>query len=100
MDFNDRCYKLVSSIPRGRVSTYKEIAKTLNSKAYRAVGNAMAKNKNLITIPCHRVINSNGAIGGYAQGRNKKISLLKKEGIMINNNKVLDFKKFMYSYII
>ena len=65
MNFNQQCYKLLSQIPKGKISTYKEIAKALNTKAYRAVGNAMAKNPNPIIVPCHRVINNNGLIGGY-----------------------------------
>ena len=98
MNFNQQCYKLLSQIPKGKISTYKEIARALNTKAYRAVGNAMAKNPNPITVPCHRVINSNGLIGGYALGINKKISLLKNEGISIKEGKVVDFKKYIYSF--
>ena len=98
MNFNQECYKLLSKIPEGKISTYKEIAKTLNTKAYRAVGNAMAKNPNPITVPCHRVINSNGLIGGYALGVNKKISLLKKEGMTIRKGRVVDYKKNIYSF--
>ena len=60
MNFNDRCLELLSKIPSGKVTTYKEIAKVLNTKAYRAVGKAMAKNKNLIDVPCHRVVKSDG----------------------------------------
>ena len=99
MNFNQQCYKLVSKIPKGRISTYKEIAKVLNTKAYRAVGNAMAKNPNPIIVPCHRVINSDGLIGGYALGVNKKISLLKKEGITIRKGKVVEFDKITHSFI-
>ena len=99
MSFNDRCYELLSQIPKGRISTYKDIANALNTKAYRAVGNAMAKNPNPIIVPCHRVINSNGLIGGYALGINKKISLLKKEGMTIRKGKVVDYEKNIYSFI-
>ena len=98
MNFNQQCYKLVSKIPKGRISTYKEIAKVLNTKAYRAVGNAMAKNPNPIIVPCHRVINSNGLIGGYALGIDKKISLLQKEGITIRKGKVVEYEKNMHSF--
>lgn len=98
MNFNERCYRLISKIPEGKVSTYKEIAKALNTKAYRAVGNAMAKNPNPITVPCHRIINSNGLVGGYALGINKKIKLLKKEGILISKGKVVEFKKITLSF--
>ena len=99
MNFNQQCYELLSKIPEGKISTYKEIAKALNTKAYRAVGNAMAKNLNPIIVPCHRVINSNGLIGGYALGVNKKISLLKKEGMTIRKGKVVEYEKNIYSFI-
>ena len=72
MNFNERCYKLLSKIPKGKISTYKEIAKALNTKAYRAVGNAMSKNPNMVIIPCHRIIKNDGSIGGYSSGVNIK----------------------------
>ena len=98
MDFNKKCYKLISNIPKGKVSTYKQIAKALKTNAYRAVGNAMAKNPNLISVPCHRVIHSNGSVGGYALGTDKKIKLLKKEGVSISNGKVTNYKKIYFLF--
>ena len=98
MNFNNRCYKILHLIPKGKISTYKEIAEALNTKAYRAVGNAMAKNQNLITTPCHRIIKSDGSVGGYALGSTKKIMLLKKEGVSIKNGRVVDYEKFIYSF--
>ena len=80
-NFNKRCYQKLALIPKGMISTYAEIAKSLNSSAYRAVGNAMAKNPHPIDVPCHRIIKSDGTLGGYALGISKKIQLLKKEGI-------------------
>ena len=96
MNFNLRCYQKLVLIPKGKVSTYGALAKSLNSKAYRAVGNAMAKNPNPISVPCHRVVRSDGSIGGYAYGVRKKIQLLKKEGIKIKNNKVVDFEDRLF----
>ena len=98
MTFNDKCYQLLSQIPQGKVSTYKEIASTLNKKAYQAVGNAMAKNPNLIFIPCHRIVKNYGSIGKYALGVNKKISLLKHEGVLVREGKILDFENCFYSF--
>ena len=80
------------------ISTYAEIAKSLHSKAYRAVGNAMANNPHPISVPCHRIIRSDGSLGGYALGINKKIQLLKKEGILIKDNKVVDFENKLYQF--
>ncbi len=98
MNFNQKCYELLSQIPQGKISTYKQIANMLNTKAYRAVGNAMAKNPNPIIVPCHRVIKSDGHIGGYALGVKKKNSLLKNEGIIIKKGKIIDFEKHIHSF--
>jgi len=98
MNFNQKCYELLSQIPQGKISTYKQIANILNTKAYRAVGNAMAKNPNPIIVPCHRVIKSDGHIGGYILGIKKKISLLKNEGIVIKQGKIIDFEKHIHSF--
>jgi len=98
MNFNQKCYELLSQIPQGKISTYKQIANILNTKAYRAVGNAMAKNPNPIIVPCHRVIKSDGHIGGYALGIKKKISLLKNEGIVIKKGEIIDFEKYIHSF--
>lgn len=89
---------MLKKIPKGKVTTYKILARALNTKAYRAVGNVLHKNPNLIQTPCHRVIKSNGKIGGFVLGKSKKIKLLKSEGIPIKNNKVLDFEKHLYCF--
>ncbi|MEK7546990.1 MAG: MGMT family protein [Patescibacteria group bacterium] len=71
----------VRKIPSGRTATYKEIARIAgNPRAYRAVGNILNKNYNP-KIPCHRIIRSDGKIGGYNKGAEKKLALLKKEGV-------------------
>jgi methylated-DNA-[protein]-cysteine S-methyltransferase len=93
--FYEKCYEVLKKVPKGKVTTYKEIARALNSKAYRAVGTAMNKNPYAPIVPCHRVINSNGELGGFASGLNNKIKILKSEGIEIKNNK-LDLKKYFY----
>jgi methylated-DNA-[protein]-cysteine S-methyltransferase len=75
--------ELLRQIPKGKVTTYREIAQVLDSQAYRAVGRAMAKNRDLVVVPCHRVVCSDGKVGGYANGINQKIELLEREGIPI-----------------
>ena len=97
-NFNKRCYQKLVLIPKGMISTYAEIAKSLDSNAYRAVGNAMAKNPHPVAVPCHRIIKSDGTLGGYALGISKKIQLLKKEGIKIKNNKVVDFESKLFRF--
>ncbi|MBZ9572346.1 MGMT family protein [Patescibacteria group bacterium] len=89
MRFEKKVFKVVKKIPKGKVMTYAEVAKTAGSpRAWRAVGNILNKNKNL-KIPCHRVIKSNGKVGGYNLGKRKKIILLKREGIKIKKGKIL-----------
>lgn len=79
-EFQNRVYNVVKKIPRGKVLTYKQVAIFAGRpKAYRAVGNILAKNFNP-QIPCHRVIRSDGRVGDYNRGLEKKIKLLKKEG--------------------
>ncbi len=77
--FKKKVYLVVSNIPKGKTLSYKEVAIMAGSpRAYRAVGNILNKNRNS-KIPCHRVINSNGDIGGYFKGIKEKIRILKKE---------------------
>ena len=97
-DFNKRCYELLKKIPEGKVTTYKEMANALNTKAWRAVGSAMAKNKELIVIPCHRVVRSDGCIGEYALGVEKKSELLIEEGVTVTEGKIKELGKFMHKF--
>lgn len=70
--------------------TYKEVAELAGRpKASRAVGNILNRNPDLKTIPCHRVVKSDSFVGGYKYGTNKKISLLKREGVRIKGKKVV-----------
>ncbi len=86
--FQKKIYKIVKKIPKGNFLTYKGVTEKAGCpKAWRAVGNVLNKNKNP-KIPCHRVIRSDGKIGGYNKGKNKKITLLSKEGVVIKNIKV------------
>ncbi len=98
LSFNEQCYALLLKIPKGRVTTYKAIAKALNCRAYQAVGNAMNQNPNPIRVPCHRVVNSDGRIGGYALGVEKKIELLTDEGVEISNGRVQNFKQRLFEF--
>ena len=85
-DFQIRVWKGIKKIPKGSTLSYKELAKKINKpKAYRAVANACGKNPYPIIIPCHRVIGSNGNIGGYSDigGVKKKIFLLKSENVKL-----------------
>jgi methylated-DNA-[protein]-cysteine S-methyltransferase len=91
--FEKKVYSAAKRIPAGRVSTYGEIAGAIHSKACRAVGNALHRNPTPIIVPCHRVVKSDGSLGGFAGGPQKKIFLLKKEGVGVKNGRIVDFRK-------
>ena len=82
--FQLKVWKYLKKIPKGQVRTYFEVAKAINKpKSVRAVANAIGKNPYAPNIPCHRVIRSDGSLGGYSGkgGINTKRKLLKSEGI-------------------
>ena len=117
-EFENKVLNIVKKVPRGRVTTYNEIARILGKpKAARAVGNALNKNPYAPTsassfakatadkkatagkpqVPCHRVVKVNGEIGGYAKGVDAKIKLLKQEGIETKKGKVVNFDRVFVS---
>ena len=96
--FDEQCYELLRTVPKGRITTYKALANALGTRAYRAVGGAMNRNPDIPKTPCHRVVASDGSMGGYASGVDHKIQLLEKEGIIIKNGKVVDFEKVMFRF--
>lgn len=84
--FTEKVYRVVLKIPKGKVMSYQKVAKLAgNKKAARAVGNIMNRH-NVKGLPCHRVIASNGKIGGYRWGIKKKLAILKKEGVGFDKN--------------
>jgi methylated-DNA-[protein]-cysteine S-methyltransferase len=83
--FQVKVWNYLKRIPRGKVKTYLEVAKAIGKpKSFRAVANAVGKNPYPPKIPCHRVIRSDGKIGGYSGkgGIKTKKKLLKKEGFI------------------
>ena len=92
-------YKKLLQVPRGKITTYGELSKAVGLRnGQRVVGRIMNKNPYPVIIPCHRVVNSNGQIGGYAYGQDVKTNMLYKEGIEIQNGKILDFEKIIYKF--
>ncbi len=96
--FSEKCYELLKKVPKGKITTYKILAEKLETKAYRAVGNAMNKNPYAPRVPCHRVVKSDGEVGGFESGTKKKIEMLKREGIKIKNNKIENFEECVYRF--
>ena len=84
-------YKKLLEVPKGKVTTYLELAKAVGLKnGQRAIGKVMNKNPYPAIVPCHRVIMSTGKVGGYAWGEEIKIEMLSREGIEIRQGKILD----------
>ena len=90
----------VKQIPKGEVTTYGEIARAITGsvRAARAVGQAVAKNPYPIIIPCHRVVRTNGDVGGYSLGMETKIKLLREEGVLILGEKVRNHKEILFRF--
>ncbi len=99
MNFTDSVLRIVKKIPEGKVTTYGEIAKALGGRKFaRAVGRALNRNPYPVKIPCHRVVRSDGLVGGYRNGIREKIRLLKKEGVKVKNNRILEFEKVLFRF--
>lgn len=96
--FQQACYDLLMQVPAGRVTTYAELARALGSKAYRAVGTAMNKNPNPVIVPCHRVVNTDGRLGQYAFGCERKQQLLESEGIKVIDGRIMDFAQALFRF--
>lgn len=98
-DFQKQVYSLIKKISKGRISTYGQIARVLGRpNSARLIGRILSKNPHLIKIPCHRVVKSDGQIGGYKLGIRKKAQLLKKEGIKIQRDKILNFNQIIFKF--
>lgn len=98
-DFTKKVLTIVGQIQRGELLTYSDVAKIAGSpRAYRAVGSILNRNyrrrewqlpmDEFDPVPCHRVIRSNGLVGGYARGQKEKEDILRLEGHIINNHKI------------
>jgi len=99
-NFQGDVLNLVKQIPRGKVTTYGEIARELTGsvRAARAVGQAVAKNPNPVQIPCHRVVKSDGDVGGFSLGVATKIRLLRAEGVELRGGKVANFEQTLFRF--
>lgn len=94
--FQQKVWNYLRTIPKGQVKTYKQVAISIkNPKSVRAVANACAKNPYAPKVPCHRVIRSNGKLGGYSGigGIKKKLELLRSEKVNIKGFLVIKMVK-------
>ena len=105
LTYSEKIYATLKRVPKGKVTTYKILANKLGTKAYRAVGQAMRCNPYAPIVPCHRVVSSDGSIGGFQGSKNpngkeikNKINLLHKEGIIIKNKKIKNFERVLFRF--
>jgi len=98
--FQETVLNKVKQIPKGKVTTYGAIALELTGsvRAARAVGQAVAKNPYPTTIPCHRVVRTNGDVGGYCFGVETKIKTLREEGLVIIGRRVQNLEKVVFLF--
>lgn len=92
-------YDLVAQVPLGKITTYGEVAKALGDiVASRFVGLAMSMNDDIVRVPCRRVVQSDGFVGGYTDGGpEKKARLLKAEGIRLSGLRIKDLEGYLFS---
>jgi len=99
LSIEEQVYRLVSSIPKGMVSTYKDVAVALGRPDIsRLIGRILSRNPDPIVVPCHRVVMSDGSIGGYIYGRDVKEELLRREGVMVEDGVIKDFEYVRFSF--
>jgi O-6-methylguanine DNA methyltransferase len=103
LNFEERVWKLMEAIPKGQVTTYGLIARKLKTKAYRAVGNACRRNPYAPRVPCHRVVRSNGTIGGFGgktsgETVENKVRMLRREGVEVRNGKIVNFERVVFRF--
>ncbi|MBN1275651.1 MGMT family protein [Candidatus Woesearchaeota archaeon] len=102
--FAEQVYAELRKVPWGRVTTYKELARAVGTKAYRSIGQVMRANPFAPEVPCHRVVASDGSIGGFGgewrRGKkiDDKVSLLAKEGVVVNDGRVVDFERVLFRF--
>ncbi len=96
--FSEKVLQLTKKIPKGKLTTYSEIARALGKpRASRAVGNVLNKNECPDIVPCYRVVRSDGSVGGYSSGAEQKVGRLRKDGIEIKNGKI-NLKIYFHSF--
>ena len=90
-------YSLTSKIPKGMVGTYGDIAKALGREgSARVIGRILHINPSAPRVPCHRVVKSDGSVGGFAKGMRSKIEMLEAEGVKVSKGIVADFEKVRF----
>ena len=99
MTLSTKVYRQLLRVPEGKVTTYGDLAKVVGlENGQRVIGMIMKKNPFPVIVPCHRVVKSDGKIGGYVYGERVKSHMLLKEGIKIKDGKIIDFTKEKFCF--
>ncbi|MDB4849981.1 MGMT family protein [Nitrosopumilus sp.] len=99
MNIEQKVYKKLLDVPKGKITTYGDLAKAVGLKnGQRLIGKIMSNNPYPVLVPCHRVVMSTGKIGGYAYGKIVKMKILSDEGIEITNGKIESFDKKLFKF--
>ena len=94
MILSTKVYKKLLQVTEVKDTTYGDLAKAVGLKnGQRVIGTIMKKNPFPVIVPCHRVVKSNGKIGGYVYGERVKSQILAREGIKIKAGRIMDFDK-------
>ena len=97
MDFKEECYSVLRKVPRGKVTTYGALACAVGCPGgARAAGNAMNKNQYAPQVPGHRVVRSDGKVGGFASGSTTRIKMLEAEGVEVERGKWMKKNKINF----
>lgn len=100
MDDLQKLQQLLLKIPKGRVTTYKEIARAMEIKGYRYTGQLLNKNPEPDRYPCYKVVRSDGSLGGFSKGLNNKIKRLAADGIRVKKGKLIGFHQKLYQFFV
>ncbi|MCX7779007.1 MAG: MGMT family protein [Patescibacteria group bacterium] len=97
--FQQKVYNLLKKIPKGQVTTYKILAEAIGRpRNWRQIGKILSQNPNLKDFPCFRVIKSNGRVGGYSRGIKQKITFLRKNGIIIKKDRIVNLESCLFKF--
>ena len=93
-----RCYARLRDVPAGRLTTYRDLAHAVGTRAYRAIGQILHRNPYAPEVPCHRVISADGSLGGFAGGVLKKARLLRAEGVPVRSGRVVGYTQLLHRF--
>ncbi|MDC0194191.1 MGMT family protein [Candidatus Nitrosopelagicus sp.] len=99
MKIDKKIYKKLLQVPPGKITTYGELSRAIGlHNGQRLIGRIMKNNPFPVIVPCHRVVKSDGKVGGYAFGQNIKKNMLLNEGIKLDRDRIVDFEERKYRF--